>query len=153
MSEIVFYVLLGAVLFFLETILVGGIWCIAGFLCCAWAVWLSYCDYGVIGAVLTIVASVILGISAFLVWLYVLPKTKFGKKIYLSTSQSGKASNIDFKSLVGKEGIAESALMPSGKVNIDGVLYEARSEFQHIDAGDKVKVFQADTFNVIVKKI
>ena len=153
MSEILLYILIGTTLFFLETIIVGGIWCVAGFGFCAWAVWLSYCDYGVWGALIASIASVISAISAFLIWLYVLPKTKLGKKFYLSTSQSGKASNIDFKSLVGKEGVAESMLMPSGKVNIDGTLFEARSEFQHIEMGDKVKVVQADTFSIVVKKI
>ncbi len=153
MSEIVILILVGAALFFLETVLVGGVWCIAGFVCCAWAVWLSYCDYGVVGAVVASIASVLLAVSAFLVWLCVLPKTRFGKKIYLSTSQTGKASNIDFKSLVNKEGVAESVLMPTGKVNIEGSLYDARSEFQHINVGDKVRVVQADTFSVVVKKI
>ena len=153
MSEILLYILIGTTLFFLETIIVGGIWCVAGFGFCAWAVWLSYCDYGAWGALIASIVSIISAISAFLIWLYVLPKTKLGKKFYLSTSQSGKTSNIDFKSLVGKEGVAESMLMPSGKVNIDGTLYEARSEFQHIEVGDKVKVVQADTFSIVVKKI
>ena len=153
MTEILIYILIGAILFFVETILVGGIWGVAGFGFCAWAIWLAYSGYGTVAALLAAVASIIAGVGAFLVWLYVLPKTRLGKKIYLSTSQSGKASNVDFKSLVGKEGVAESILMPSGKVNIDGVLYDARSEFQHIDMGDKVKVIQADTFSIVVKKI
>ncbi len=153
MFEIVILVLLGALLIFLETILVGGIWCVVGLGFCSWAVWLASVEYGLWGAVACGAFSIFACVGAFLFWLCVLPKTRLGKQIYLSSSQSGKASKEDFKKLLGKVGVAESMLMPSGKVNIDGVLFDARAQFQSIEAGSKVEVVQVDSFSVVVKKI
>ena len=153
MFEIVLLVLLGAVLIFLETILVGGFWCVVGLGLCSWAVWLSYEQYGLVASLACGVVSVVAAVGAFLVWLYVLPKTRFGKEIYLSTVQDGKASKGDLSVLVGKVGVAESMLMPSGKVQIDGFLYDARAQFQHIDSGSKVEVVQTDSFGLVVKQI
>lgn len=153
MQEIVLLVLLGAVLIFLETILVGGFWCVAGIGLCVWAVWLSYGLYGLIGASVCGVFSVMVAVGAFLVWLYVIPRTRFGKEIYLSSVQDGKATKEDLHDLLGKIGTTESMLMPSGKVLIDGVLYDARTQFQHIESGVEVEVVQTDSFGLIVKQI
>ena len=153
MLNVILLILLGAALIFLETILVGGVWCIAGVCLCAWAVWLCYAGYGLAWAVAAAAFSLAACVGAFLVWLYVIPKTKFGGKMFLFSAQEGRASNAEFKSLVGAEGVAESMLMPSGKVAIGGTLYDARCEFQHIEAGSKVKVVSADTFSLVVKKI
>ena len=153
MLEIVLLVLFGASLIFLETVLVGGFWCVVGFGLCSWAVWLSYAQYGVVASLICGVVSVIAAVGAFLVWLYVVPKTRLGKEIYLSTVQDGKASKENLTVLIGKVGVAESMLMPSGKVQIDGILYDARAQFQHIDSGSKVEVVQADSFGLIVKQV
>ncbi len=153
MFEVVIFVLCGALLIFLETLLVGGIWCIMGLGLCSWAVWLAYVQYGVVGAVLCGGFSILACAGAFLFWLYVLPKTRLGKSIYLSSKQDGRASKDDFRALIGKTGVAESMLVPSGKVKIDGVLFDARSQFQSIEAGSKIEVVQADSFSVVVKKI
>lgn len=153
MFEIIFLILLGAVFIFLETILVGGVWCIAGIGLCSWAVWLSYAQFGSIGAVVSAMVSILACVGAFWFWLKVLPKTSFGKKIYLSGGQSGKSSNTDLKSLIGKEATTVSLLVPTGKVSIAGNIYDARCEMSHIDSGEKVEVVGADTFCLIVRKI
>lgn len=153
MFEIILFILLGAVLIFLETILVGGVWGVAGFGLCAWAVWLSYSQFGVVASIITACVSILVCIGAFWFWLCVLPKTSLGKKIYLSGKQSGKSSTTDLKSLVGKVAITESLLVPSGKVRINGKLYDARCELSHIEAGVEVEVVGADTFCLIVRKI
>lgn len=153
MLNVILLILLGAVLIFLETILVGGIWCAAGIGLCAWAVFLAYADFGIAGAVVSSAASVAVCVGAFLVWLYVIPKTKLGRKIYLSSAQQGRVLNGGFAELVGREGVARSVLMPTGKVEIDGKLFDARSEFPHIENGSRVKVVGSDTFGVLVKKI
>ena len=106
MMTIALLLLFGTILVFLETILIGAIWAIGGVVCYAIAIYLAYADYGTIGALLTGFISILAGISAFLVWLYVIPKTSFGKKIYLNTVQDGKAPAPDFKLLIGTDAIA-----------------------------------------------
>jgi membrane-bound ClpP family serine protease len=145
--------LFGTILVFLETILIGAIWAIAGVVCYAIAIYLAYADFGTIGALLTGFVSILAGISAFLVWLYVIPKTSFGKKIYLNTTQDGKAPAPDFKLLIGKNATALTTMTPSGKVEVDGLPYDARCESATANAGDKLIVKSANSFELIVRKI
>jgi membrane-bound serine protease (ClpP class) len=55
--------------------------------------------------------------------------------------------------LVGKEGEAYSILRPSGKVIIDGVVYDAVAETSWIERGAKVKVVRRETTQIYVQKI
>ena len=153
MTTILALLLVGTILVFLETILIGAIWCIAGIVCYAIAIYCAYADFGTFGALLTGATSVIACIGAFLVWLYVIPKTSFGKKLYLNTTQDGKAPAPNFKSLIGKDATAFTDMLPSGKVEIDGLLYDARCESATATAGDKLVVKSANSFELIVKKL
>lgn len=153
MFEIMLLILIGAGLIFLETVLVGGIWCVAGLALCLWGVWLSYVGFGAFAAVFALAFSFAACVGAFLFWLYVLPKTRFGKKIYLSSAQDGKAPSADFKALVGRRGRTVSKLMPTGKVELGGVLYDARAELNHLESGVEVEVVSADSFSVVVRRV
>ena len=55
--------------------------------------------------------------------------------------------------LIGKSGIASTVLRPSGKVNIDGSVYDAVSVEGFIEKGDSIKVLRYETGQVYVEKI
>jgi membrane-bound serine protease (ClpP class) len=55
--------------------------------------------------------------------------------------------------LVGKEGLAETVLRPSGKVRIEGVTYDAHSEGAWIEHGSRIRVLEARTSEVMVREI
>ena len=55
--------------------------------------------------------------------------------------------------LVGKEGVAETVLRPSGKVRIDGVTYDAHSEGAWIEPGARIRVLEARASEVVVREI
>lgn len=55
--------------------------------------------------------------------------------------------------LIGKSGIASTVLRPSGKVNIDGTVYDAVSVEGFIEKGDSIKVLRYETGQVYVEKI
>ncbi len=55
--------------------------------------------------------------------------------------------------LVGKEGVAETVLRPSGKVRIEGVTYDAHSEGGWIEPGMRIRVLAARTSEVIVREL
>ena len=55
--------------------------------------------------------------------------------------------------MVGKSGIASTVLRPSGKVRIDGVVYDAVSEDGFIEKGQAVKVLRYETGQVYVEKL
>ncbi len=153
MTLIAILLLLGTVFVFLETFLPGGIWGVTGVALYGWAAYEAYGLWGAFAAVGVVAAAVALCISAFLVWLKVLPKTRFGKKLYLDTKQDGTAMTESLKPLVGSEGVALTPLMPSGKVAVEGVPYDAKSEASHIEKGEVVRVIGADSFELKVKKL
>lgn len=55
--------------------------------------------------------------------------------------------------LVGREGIAASALRPSGQVDIEGKRYEARVEVGAVERGRRVVVRGASDFGLVVEEI
>jgi len=57
------------------------------------------------------------------------------------------------KTLVGKTGVAYTVLRPGGKVNIEGEIYDAKSEIGFIDKGEKVKVISTSSSQLYVMKI
>ncbi|MEX0988479.1 MAG: NfeD family protein [Bacteroidales bacterium] len=57
------------------------------------------------------------------------------------------------KSLVGRTGEAQTVLRPSGKVTVDGNIYDAMAEYGYISKGEKIKVVRYETGQVHVIKI
>lgn len=60
--------------------------------------------------------------------------------------------DTSYRSLVGQEGVAYTTLRPSGKVKIDGKLYDAVSGLGMIDRGDKIIVIRTESAQVYVEK-
>ncbi|PRY88462.1 NfeD family protein [Mongoliibacter ruber] len=54
--------------------------------------------------------------------------------------------------LLGKEGIAHTRLMPSGKIEIEDEIYDAYSRGEFIDRGEKIKVISTEGTSLKVKK-
>ncbi len=153
MTTIVGLLIVGTVLVFLETLLVGGVWGVAGVACYCGATYIAFDGYGMSATVATAL-SALAGIAlAFIFWLKILPKTRFGKAIYLNSSQDGKAPSANLKPLVGKEAVALTDMNPSGKVEIDGAIFDARCDSSSVRAGDKLTVKSANSFELIVRKI
>jgi membrane-bound serine protease (ClpP class) len=55
--------------------------------------------------------------------------------------------------LVGKEGVAYTTLRPSGKVKIDGKLYDAVSGLGMIDRGEAIVVIRTESAQLYVEKV
>lgn len=60
--------------------------------------------------------------------------------------------NIANKELAGKEGIASTVLRPSGKVQVDAVVYDAISVDGFIEKGTNVKVLRFESGQIYVEK-
>ncbi len=90
-----------------------------------------------------------------------------GKKLF--TAESGAFKNLALQSvqekesgfvgvdtsyneMVGKEGTAYTVLRPSGKVKIEGKIYDAVAEMAMIEKGEAVKVTKAEAAQLYVEK-
>jgi membrane-bound serine protease (ClpP class) len=85
-----------------------------------------------------------------------LPDTKFFKKIALSDTQEssqGYTANFITEVLAGKHGITQTVLKPSGKILVDGMIYDAQTRGEYIDKGTPVEVINVTGSSVLVKQL
>ena len=85
-----------------------------------------------------------------------LPDTKFYKRIALTDTQDrtrGYTANFHTEVLTGKKGITQTVLRPSGKVIIDGNIYDAYTRGEYIDKGSPVEVVNVAGSTLQVKQI
>jgi len=81
----------------------------------------------------------------------------FFSRMALNTVQNLEDGYIgvpsEIKELVGKEGIADTDLRLSGKVRVEGKMYDAISEYGYIEKGERVLVNSYESGQVYVTKL
>lgn len=101
--------------------------------------------------------TVLMGIGcgfALMVWL----SARIGHKgmfrrVALVADLEGAVSSPALTSLIGKDGVAATVLRPSGKVLIDGEIYDGVSMQDFIEKGTPVRVVRFENAQVYVQKI
>lgn len=99
---------------------------------------------------ITIAVAVILGMFVISMMLFS-KKSRFVLENEERPDEGYVAARID-KDLVGKEGIAETDLHPSGAVRIDGKRINVISDGEYISKGQKIKVLSVTGSTVKVAK-
>jgi membrane-bound serine protease (ClpP class) len=108
------------------------------------------------GALLTVILASLASVG-LVFWLT--PKVnEWGafRHITLATTQErseGYTSSFYANSLMGKTGIVHSRLRPSGKVEIEGEIYDAYSRGEFIDQGEKIIVISTEGTSLKVKNL
>ena len=72
------------------------------------------------------------------------------KKMALNADLEKAVSSPNLTQLIGKEGMAATILRPSGKVSIEGELYDGVSESGFIEKGTPIKVVRFESAQVYV---
>jgi len=101
-----------------------------------------------IGIILSTIFSIIL--------YRMLPKTQFYKNnIPFSTQRSKDGYSIanDYNNLIGKKGLAATDLRPSGKIEIEGKIYQAISSDDYIDNKQNIVILGVNGNQLVVKKV
>jgi membrane-bound serine protease (ClpP class) len=65
----------------------------------------------------------------------------------------GYTSSFLKESMQGKRGVAHTVLRPGGKVNIDGVVYDAYTSGEYVEPGTQIEVVGEETTSLRVKTI
>jgi membrane-bound serine protease (ClpP class) len=112
-----------------------------------------------VGPLLNLLLGLMLATAgALLVW-KLLPRGWFFDRLAVAGGMGGPAQLAGVapafggdSSLVGRKGVAATALMPSGQVDIEGRRYEAHSELGPIEAGTRVRVVARRDFNLMVEE-
>jgi membrane-bound serine protease (ClpP class) len=70
-----------------------------------------------------------------------------------AASQLAQSQLESVSAVVGQRGVAATALMPSGQVEVAGGRYEARVEVGSIEQGAKIVVVRRTGFSLVVEKV
>ena len=68
------------------------------------------------------------------------------------SEQGFTSSDIQYQSMIGQEGIAQTMLRPAGKVIINDQYYDATAITGYIEKGEKITVVKYETAQLFVKK-
>lgn len=74
------------------------------------------------------------------------------RKVALEADLEASVSSPALAGMVGKEGVAATVLRPSGKVWIDGELYDGVSEDGFIEKGSKIRILRFENAQVYVSR-
>lgn len=137
----------------------AGLLALAALACLVGSLFCAYQLSGMTAVILAIVEVITVPIVIVLAF-KVLPKTRLGKGLMLappSTSSSRNASASTglpkaspFDELIGRTGIAVSALRPSGTMELDGRRISVVSDGQLVPAGRRVRVVLVEGNRIVV---
>lgn len=153
---IIVLIVAGLAFFLLEIITpMFGLLVALGVAAFAAAAWLCFTISQILGLVVLVALIVVL--PAYMVMLVkLLPKSPLGRRLFLGgapdATGTGTPEAARHESLVGREGIAETTLRPSGAIRIDGHRVIATAETGLIEKGQAVRVIRAVGTNVIVRR-
>ncbi len=106
-------------------------------------------------AILTVLLSAIVGTVLIFTITPKVNQWKAFQGVSLATTlnkEEGYTSSFYSIDMVGKEGIAHTRLMPSGKIEIEDEIYDAYSRSEFIDRGERIIVISAEGTSLRVKK-
>lgn len=154
MNAIILLFIAGAVLLAAEVFVPGAILGIFAAIALIAGVVLAFVDHGAAGG--WTAAGAALALTAATLWFefFILPKTRLGKKFFLKAEIVGASQPplAERDAVVGRDGVADTTLAPSGYVSIGGRRYEAYSRSGLIAKGGAVRVVELDNFRLIVQK-
>lgn len=85
----------------------------------------------------------------------ILAETRFGSLALRTGLESDKgftSQDMRNEQYVGKEGVAQTILRPSGKININGEVLDATVEHGYVEAGEAVTVTKFENAQLFVRK-
>ncbi len=85
------------------------------------------------------------------VMLYVLPKSKAGRRMVLEHSQAEAASQQDRRALLGRRGVTVTPLRPIGRVRFGHEEVDVMTEGEYIESDQEVEVMTVEGPRVVVR--
>jgi membrane-bound ClpP family serine protease len=152
-TAIILLIILGIILFIVEFLLVPGVTIagIGGALLMAFAVYSAYKGHGSTVGNYTLLATLVLSVGGFA---YAL-RARTWQKLMLNKDIEGRVEvGLEDNAVkVGDRGEALSRMAPVGKVLINGIIVEGKSQEGFLDQKTKVEVVKVLNTQIVVKPI
>lgn len=154
MNVIVLMFVVGLVLMAFEVFLPGGILGVIGAVCMAFGVGLAFYEEGRNAGFMALGVGVGLSALMLVVELWLLPRTRFGRRMFLDTVVAGTSQPEVAQpgDVIGQEAETVTPLAPTGVVVVGGRRFEAYSRVGYIEIGARVRILGIETFRLIVTK-
>ena len=116
---------------------------------------ICYSDTGSLNkTILVFCGEVALGIGAGYASIKYFPKTPAGKRMILAETQTAvRAQSLRETDWIGREGVAQTVLRPSGMALIDGQRHDVVAESGMIESGSPIKIVAVHENRLVVKKL
>ena len=142
------------VLTFLEVLLPGGILGILAAVCLVASTVFTMQEYGFFIASILFFTTTIFALGLIIVELKFFSGTKYGERFFLSSQIKGHSNQCKAKpSIIGETGSTLTPMVPSGRVSIGGMTFDATSLDGFIEANTPVKVISQDSFKLTIQKL
>jgi membrane-bound serine protease (ClpP class) len=99
------------------------------------------------------IGSLLLSAAAAFAVLKIMPRTKAGKSLVLSTELTKSAVDDRAAELVGQEGTTVTALRPAGAVEVAGRRLDVVTDGVFVDAGRLVRVVSVEGARIVVAPV
>ena len=152
MTLIILLFSIGILFIAVEVIIPGAILGSIGALLMFGGCIIAFIDYGTFGGIVAVLTAFAIAGLAFFIEFHYLPKTKFGKRAFLTKEITAVsvAVSSEARKLIGKSAEAITMLSPSGYVLVEGLRYEAFCQSGQAPAGSALDIIGADSFRLIV---
>ncbi len=152
-TTVVLLFTVGLILLAFEVIVPGAILgVIAGALLIGGVV-VAFVEHGPEGGLLALVAAVAAVAAVLYFEFRILPRTRMGRRMFLEKAIDGASQPPVAEKpseVIGRHGVAITALGPTGLVEVDGRRYEARCESGFATEGSRLRVIRVETFQLVV---
>ncbi len=154
MTWIILLFAIGILFVLAEVIVPGGILGLIGGLLMFAGCVISFVVLGIWPGIAAIAVAFAIGIILLVVELKYLPRTRFGKRAFLTSEITGVSAAFGTEALemIGQRAEAITMLSPSGYVLVDGQRYEAFCQSGQVPIGTPLEIIGADNFRLIVTR-
>ncbi len=147
-------VVVGLFLIGAEIFLPGGVIGFLGGLSLFGAAVVGFKAFGPQGGIISALLIILLAGVCMVVWIRFFPRTGIGRTMTLSLDgKSFKSAPADLKTLVDKEGVAQSRLRPAGIARIDSHRVDVVAEGSWIESGRPIRVIRVEGNRILVREI
>lgn len=143
---------IGIIFIGIEVIIPGGILGAIGTFLMLAGCFVAFTNYGTVIGIMSVLVALALAALAFFIEFRILPKTKIGKRAFLTAEITGVSAPLgkEAEALIGQSAEALTLLSPSGYIDVSGQRYEAFCQSGQAPVGSKLKIIGADNFRLIV---